>query len=779
LELPSRLFADYLEAKRLARDHRYDEALGQYYEALRLDPLNLYIRLEIGALQEQLHLFLDALETYDDIVALGTRRDERFTHAVLDALAVTKDTFTAGPGDARRRWAHRAGHPLGEGWRGKRARDGLRPAAWRLRSANRHRALLFARYRYAMVLGFSEVFLAQWIQDLSGRDVSKRDAERYRLRARLLPRLERYPYVSSVPMSILQEALEDRTILRVVTPVDDRGIDEQERIAGVEADLKRAVKSVRKKAKRQHNCADFHVGFAKRAAAAYSFDDDDRPATALTLHGAAKSLLAATQLCSQKDWATERGIATAVLPNVGPRETPRPTALAVLCAQELLQQAALAEIRQLARDYRWWTGRRRWRISVTSRALRVSIEWATLRLQRVEWLLTGELRNSDPDRRAQPRAADTWPPPISVVRRRINGALRRRPYLIHEWQDHYNAACTYAISLLPDNSWAGNGSGLRLAPSVDPPADEGSPSDGRHDEQFAAAVVRSLERAIDSSDSYFAAGRRNWLTSEDPDLVGFRVRDEYSRFRARNFPSVDRAVPLPKNVHVLQMSAYVTELIRTFCSVMQKHWADCLRQSLRGSSAEAVNVLFEEDRQAWQTILDLAKNHRDWRVRLGSLSELRRFARAAKLPTPGVSYPSYPDARIGELSEVSNPEDVRCLSIAGAYARQERVAQIERLAQIVESGLASRLPITTQDFDQSSKEAAATFLQVQARAWLALADCLALKFFTDDKTVLDERKKSALIREIKFNDVVSGWASPPIIPLRTPGQTESRDRVQR
>ena len=126
--LPPELFADYLDGKRLTSEHRYDEALGRYYSALRHDPKNLFVRLEIGALQEQLHLFLDALETYDDLIALGSRTDERRYQRWLE-LRQELDRTKVGSHGASNRIESR--HPLlGVGWLGPRGSRGVRAAVW-------------------------------------------------------------------------------------------------------------------------------------------------------------------------------------------------------------------------------------------------------------------------------------------------------------------------------------------------------------------------------------------------------------------------------------------------------------------------------------------------------------------------------------------------------------------------------------------------------------------------------------------------------------------------
>ncbi|MHA3703420.1 hypothetical protein ACXR2U_14680, partial [Jatrophihabitans sp. YIM 134969] len=117
LALPPHMFAAYLSAKELMAERRFDEALGTLYELLELDPLNLHLRLEIGSLQEQLQLFLDALETYDDLIALGTRADERNAHLWADRVAAVRDAVTPSRAAAARRRAERASRLVGDGWR--------------------------------------------------------------------------------------------------------------------------------------------------------------------------------------------------------------------------------------------------------------------------------------------------------------------------------------------------------------------------------------------------------------------------------------------------------------------------------------------------------------------------------------------------------------------------------------------------------------------------------------------------------------------------------------
>jgi hypothetical protein len=764
LALPPQLFATYLEAKDLVTQRRYDEALGKFYEALELDPLNLHIRLEIGSLEEQLQLFLDALETYDDVIALGSRADERSAHAWQDRFAAAWQRFTLDGRAVRKRSAERARHPLGEGWRGKRAGHGIRPAAWAIRSADRHGALLIARYRYAMVLGFSEVVVAQWIQGIEDAVSTRRDLERERLRSRLLPRLSRYPYEPCRRAEELESTSAGkhanmvspsaREILSTVMPHLPTSAAEIARLVPIERTLRTTAQRAQRIAAREPRCAE-HLGFIERFRVAEAFVEDQRPATALALHGAAKSLLAASALCDHKDWSEVKQVADDTLPLVRPHPPMRPTGIQVLRAQELLQQAAVAEVKQLCDDYRWWGGRRRPAHAVTQRALRVSSVAASLRLLRVQWLISGELHVAPNSLGRGARPVAEWPPPINSVSRKIGRALGRNPFTVHEWQDFYNAACVYAIPLLPANSWAGHRIGHRLAVRRgNDPSEREAAELLAHD--FAAHAVRALERAIDTSDSHFAAGRRNWLAFEDPDLIGFRSREEYARFRARNLVGSSAAVPLPKNVHVLQLSAYVTELIRELALAMTDPQLG--NRPIKEPSASDVASSLELDRQSWRYVLELTREHRDWRSRLAVLQHVQRLRHSVSWGDTPVAYPTYPDTRIGDLGDVSSQHDSRHLTIAGRYARQERVDQLARIERIVDGPISRQRPSEVQVValpDRYQEE----LLHCRTQAWVLLRDCLGINFFTDDKSELGRRKEHARDIESRLSATVTRAAS--------------------
>jgi tetratricopeptide (TPR) repeat protein len=141
--MPPKLLQHYEHAAQCEHERRYDEALASYYEALEFDPMNHGLRLQVGFLQEKLGLYLDALDTYENI------------------LKVAESS---------------SGY------------DVLRRSYRRSARRDHDRTLRVARYRHAVLLGGAGL-PHQWRKLGSGDRTTRRDAERERLRERLTPSL--------------------------------------------------------------------------------------------------------------------------------------------------------------------------------------------------------------------------------------------------------------------------------------------------------------------------------------------------------------------------------------------------------------------------------------------------------------------------------------------------------------------------------------------------------------------------------------------------------------
>lgn len=155
------------------------------------------------------------------------------------------------------------------------------------------------------------------------------------------------------------------------------------------------------------------------------------------------------------------------------------------------------------------------------------------------------------------------------------------------------------------------------------------------------------------------------------------------------------------------------------------------------ASAADIQTCLDVDRLSWRYVVELAREHRDWRSRRAVLEHLRALGVDAT-----VTFPSYPDPRIGDLADVSNQHDPRHLTIAGRYARQERVDQLARLGELVDGPITRERPSEVQLATLPSAQRY-ELLHCRARSWVLLRDCLAINFFTDDKAELGRRKEYA------------------------------------
>ncbi|MFC0005637.1 hypothetical protein [Micromonospora siamensis] len=123
-DMPAQLFETYNEAKKRHDAQQLDDALWWYREALLLDPFNIDIRLMVGSVQEDLGLFLDALETYQGALGI-VELEGRYTGALW----------------SRKR--QRLLHPL-------------RYAATTWRLSRRHPEWVKLRLQYARALGYAD-----------------------------------------------------------------------------------------------------------------------------------------------------------------------------------------------------------------------------------------------------------------------------------------------------------------------------------------------------------------------------------------------------------------------------------------------------------------------------------------------------------------------------------------------------------------------------------------------------------------------------------------------
>ena len=536
--MPSELFHSYERAAELEREHRYDEALGFYFDALELDPMNLGLRLQIGFLQERLALFLDALATYESILEVA--RPGRNSVAADAAEGTPAAIAVDHPRDLTL---------------GKRARrDALRRRHRSPARRDRDRVLLVARYRRAILLGGQEL-PRQWAIRKSGRGKNRRDSERKQLRQGLRPAL----------LELIEEA-------------EERGTDE--------------------------------LG-------------DVIPSCLL------KRLRAGGSLRLGKD-----DVHTVL---AEPKRDVLPDRL-LLQLEELLVHSALHELSELkgvlpvtapATD-------------LTKHAVDLARLWMGERLRRLAPKLSPEVElevavSAD---ELQRRVRD------------MDGFGRR----FKCWQEHYNAACIYALPLLA--------------------------RDERRDKSqvraLTALAVKCLQRAVSCADSGYIASRRDWLLSDDPDLDGLRADPAFKRFETTYFPAAARLPKRPRELHKWEVSLYTFGLLSRTAEIWEQTWQD--RKSSLGPAVEAENLVAwaKVELAVWKRVQKVAVNHRHWQSRLALVEDMRKWGMEQGFGPLEVRFPRFRD---GDALSIDD-EDTGAPDMGAMVKKND--ALLETLAETIE-----------------------------------------------------------------------------------------------
>jgi tetratricopeptide (TPR) repeat protein len=300
--------------------------------------------------------------------------------------------------------------------------------------------------------------------------------------------------------------------------------------------------------------------------------------------------------------------------------------------QAVFRNLALVALHDLQRDLRRWG-----REPVTSAGIRLACVWTRRRQQL-----------------AKPRRKIT----ADDLAREI---AENQPRLgLRHWQDHYNAACIYALPLR----------------SVVSPL---SP-DERKD--LAQAAIGHLERATTCADSAYIAGRRDWLVSGDPDLEGLRSHELFKSFEAMYFPSARRTPRRPRKPHKWEASRYVVELLKTAAECRKEMW-----HARKGEEPDLDTLLdwWHGEARAWDLVSNVARNDRYWRARLDLIEATRDWAVDHGLETDPVPFPRYSDDPLGEAEEEEGMDSAAQARVKGRGERLLALAGIVETAQFGQS----------------------------------------------------------------------------------------------
>lgn len=179
-----------------------------------------------------------------------------------------------------------------------------------------------------------------------------------------------------------------------------------------------------------------------------------------------------------------------------------------------------------------------------------------------------------------------------------------------QWQDHYNAACAYALS---------SGT-LEMAGSRQPTATS------RHLRHDAIEELRAAFRSADSGYTTVTTEKGVWLTNSDQDLMDLREdsSSEFANLTSQVYPH-EKPRGGPVRDVVRRLALYDEQLISELAHAMEDTWHKRKYQSPVRVHA-ALQWLYSEQ-EVWQTLEKVAEAHaRDWPTRLDLHQKIFRIA---------------------------------------------------------------------------------------------------------------------------------------------------------
>jgi hypothetical protein len=173
---------------------------------------------------------------------------------------------------------------------------------------------------------------------------------------------------------------------------------------------------------------------------------------------------------------------------------------------------------------------------------------------------------------------------------------------LRSYQSHYNAACLFALPLLPEAAYTRK-LGKRRA------------------SMFAQRAVDQLAVAASHADSAFLATRRDWLIGEDPDLAGLRTRPEFTRFVDRYFPTVAPTEVSPADADELVAAEFARETLLGLATEWVKVWRRRSNELLRGRRGGDLRQWWPDEGEAWRLVADIGDMGPSWETRVALAHE--------------------------------------------------------------------------------------------------------------------------------------------------------------
>ena len=241
------------------------------------------------------------------------------------------------------------------------------------------------------------------------------------------------------------------------------------------------------------------------------------------------------------------------------------------------------------------------------------------------------------------------------------------------WQEHYNAACIYALPLLAQRK---------------PPPEDAA-------EKLARPAVHRLELAVEKADSAYLASRRDWLVSEDPDLRGLRGRRRFKRFEATYLPSPARAPRRPLSVHKWEVSRYTLRLL----SASARRWEDVWerrRRELNGDGDVRTLLRWSEDEaRAWRLVCDVGVNYRDWETRYKLVAQMKHWGAEYDFEPLKVTFPRFSAEDENQLRDADGRRG-RDLEKATVAAIKDKDTRLKSFVRLLEKAVHGRTSETVR-----------------------------------------------------------------------------------
>jgi len=188
------------------------------------------------------------------------------------------------------------------------------------------------------------------------------------------------------------------------------------------------------------------------------------------------------------------------------------------------------------------------------------------------------------------------------------------------WQQHYNAACLYAMPLA-----------LECDSLIGQPVTEEPTSRDHTTAALARLAVDRLERAASRADSAFVATRRDWVLEEDLDLRGLRHHPEFKAFEGNYFPSPDDPAGLifhnanarrneqrTRPALISRARESQTQYAHDLLTAVSARWHELWHERAEGDVPVDPHVLvcwWDEETQIWGCYEAVVRSRFDWLLR--------------------------------------------------------------------------------------------------------------------------------------------------------------------